>query len=94
MISKRHNCLNADIVEALQCLKALIKQDLMVREVVSLIDEEQDLDFTDEQLANQVSTPSEVVEGSANLIWGAPVPDDSGNDIIKDNGHNTEIELD
>lgn len=66
----------------------------MVREVVSLIDEEQDLDFTDEQLANQVSTPSEVVKGSANLIWGVPVPNDSGDDIIEDNGHDTEIELD
>ena len=49
-ISKRRNRLDADIVEALQCLKSFIAQDLMVRDVVSITDEEQDLDFADEPL--------------------------------------------
>ena len=71
----------------------LIKQDLMVREVVNLIDEEQDPDFTDEQLADQDNTPSEVVEGLVNLIWEVLVPNDGSNDILEDR-HETEIELD
>jgi hypothetical protein len=34
-ISKRRNRLGGDIVEALQCLKSFIHQDLLFREVVS-----------------------------------------------------------
>ena len=48
-ISKQHNCLDADIVEALQCLKSLIHQNLMTRDMVSITEEEHDLDFADEQ---------------------------------------------
>ena len=47
-ISKRRNRLDADIVEALQCLKSFIAQDLMASDMVSITDEEQDLDFADE----------------------------------------------
>ena len=53
-ISKRHNCLDADIVKALQCLKCLIQQDLMVHTVSTLADEEQELNYKDDQPANQV----------------------------------------
>ena len=44
-ISKRHNCLNADIFEALQCIKLLIQQDLMTRVFPTLANEEIALDL-------------------------------------------------
>jgi hypothetical protein len=47
-ISKRRSCLNADIVEALQCLKSLIsREDLVLRSYPSLADEEVTMDNTD-----------------------------------------------
>ena len=75
-ISKRRNRLDADIVEALQCLKSFIAQDLMARDVVSITDEEQDLDFADEQPANQDITTLEVVDTSEDIYWGADRDDD------------------
>ena len=76
-ICKWCNCLNADIVEALQCLKSLLQQDLMVREVSTLANKEQDLDYADDQPINQDNTAMEVVEADNELSWGAPIPDDS-----------------
>ena len=90
-ICKRRNHLDADIVEALQCLKSLIHQDLMVhlmvQDVVSIADEEHDLDFVDEQPANQDSTPIKVVDAGDDFSWGA-VSDD-GDGVAEE----TEIEL-
>jgi hypothetical protein len=43
-ISKRHNHLDADIIEALQCLKSLNNQDLMLRVSPNVADEEKLLD--------------------------------------------------
>ena len=77
-ISKCHNHLNADIIEALQCLKSLIHQDLMARDVASITEEEQDLDFADEQPANQDTTTFEVVDGSEDISWGADLDDGNG----------------
>lgn len=81
-ISKQCNCLDADIIEALQCLKSFIGQDLMVRDVVSIANEEQDLDNVDEQPVNQDSTAIEVVEGGKDLSWGAPVSDDGESILV------------
>ena len=75
-ISKRRNCLDADIVEALQCLKSFIAQDLMASDMVSITDEEQDLDFADEQPANQDITTLEVVDANEEIYWGADRDDD------------------
>ena len=75
-ISKWRNRLDADIVEALQCLKSFIAQDLMARDVVSITDEEQDLDFADEQPANQDITTLKVVDTSEDIYWGADHDDD------------------
>ena len=94
-ICKRHNCLDTDIVEALpwalQCLKSLIHQDLMVhlmvQDVVSIADEEHDLDYVDEQPANQDSTPIKVVDAGDDFSWG--VVSDDGDGVAED----TEIEL-
>lgn len=91
-ISKWRNCLDADIVEALQCLKCLIHQDLMAQDVVSIADEEQDLDLADAQPANQDTTTFEVVDASEDLSWGADC--DEGDGVAEvDNGANTDIEI-
>ena len=60
-ICKRRNRLDSDIVEALQCLKSLIHEDLMVREFATVAEEEEDMDYLDEQHANQDQTTSEAV---------------------------------
>src|SRR5277367_1327550 len=39
-ISKRRNRLKGDIVEALQCLKLLYRNDLIFREVITAVEEE------------------------------------------------------
>jgi hypothetical protein len=90
-ISKWCNQLDANIVEALQCLKELIEQDLILRDIASLGNDEQDLDFEDEQLAYQDSTAVKVVGGTNDMSWGAPMPDD-GNGTLEA-GHNIEIDL-
>lgn len=60
-ISKHCNCLDSDIVEALQSLKSLKSQDLMQRTCTSVADEEVLQDNVDMQLANQEGTTVEVV---------------------------------
>ena len=59
-ICKWRNHLDADIVEALQCLKLLIHQDLMAQDVVTITDEEQELDSADLQPANQDNMTNKV----------------------------------
>jgi len=76
-ICKWRNRLNADIVEALQCLKSIIHQDLMVRDFLSIAEEEAELDYVDEQPSNQDSTPIEVVDADDDVAW--EVTDDGGN---------------
>jgi len=92
-ISKRRNRLNANIVEALQCLRCLIQQDLMVRASPTLADQEQDLDFDDDQAANQDCTPMEVVDAGDDVTWGAPTSDDCKG-VAEAGGHDTDITLD
>ena len=70
-ICKRRNHLDADIIESLQCLKSFILQDLMVQDVVSIAEEEQDLDDADGQLVNQDTTAIDIVDASDELLWGA-----------------------
>jgi hypothetical protein len=89
-ISKRRNRLDADIAEALQCLKSFINQDLMTRDVISIEDEEQDLDYVDEQPVNQDSTLIKVVGAGDDLSWGALGSDDSEG-ILVASGHDTDI---
>jgi hypothetical protein len=91
-ISKRCNRLDADIVEALQCLKCLIQQDLMVQASSTLANEEQDLDYDDDQPANQDSTTMEVVDAGDEVTWGAPISDDCEG-VPEAGGHDTDITL-
>ena len=93
-ICKRRNRLDADIVEALQCLKSLIRQDLMVRDVpgLSLADEELELDHADEQPANQDSTAMEVVDASDDLLSWEGTRDVGDDDTVVEVGDDTEVE--
>src|ERR1700677_1489706 len=88
-ICKRRNRLDADIIEALQCLKSLIRQDLMARDTINIADEEQELDYKDKQPMNQDSTAIEVVNASDDL-WGALSDEGDG---IADAGGITDIDL-
>ena len=72
-ISKHRNRLKGDIVEALQCLKSFIHQDLIFREVVSATQEEQDLDFVDEDPANHEANASDVVCSGEDWSWDSLV---------------------
>ena len=88
-ICKQCNHLDADIVKSLQCLKSFILQDLMVQDVVSIAEEEQDLDDTDGQLVNQDTTAIEVVDVGDNLSWGAAYDDANG--VADVGGNDTDI---
>ncbi|KAJ7794063.1 hypothetical protein B0H14DRAFT_3497387 [Mycena olivaceomarginata] len=59
-ISKRHNRLNPDIVEALQVLKCMIKRDLIFRES-ALVDD----DGTDDLQAKESSNEEQSESGLA-----------------------------
>jgi len=89
-ICKRRNHLNADIVEALQCLKSLIHQDLMVRDILSIADEEAELNHVDKQPANHDSTAIEVVDAGDDLSWEGVSNED---DIADVGGNDMEIDL-
>jgi len=65
-ITKCRNQLQGNIVEALQCLKALIHQDLIFREVPTAMEEEAHLDLNDEEPANQEANAYDVVQEGYN----------------------------
>ena len=68
-ISKRRNRLEGDIVEALQCLKSFIHQDLIFRDVISAAEEEEDLDFVDQDPTNHEASANEVVREAEDWSW-------------------------
>jgi hypothetical protein len=73
-ICKRCNHLGSDIVEALQCLKSFIHQDLMVRNYVTVAEEEVEMDYINEEPANQDKTTSEAVTVRELVDWlGTPL---------------------
>ena len=67
-ISKCQNRL-AGIVEALQCLKSLIHQDLLFCDVVSTSEDEKDLDLTDQDPSNDEADASEVIRDGEDWSW-------------------------
>ena len=90
-ICKQRNCLDADIVESLQCLKSFIHHDLMARDTFSIAEEEQELDNMDGQPVNQDTTAIEVVDADDGSSWG--VVSDDGNGIVEVCGNNTDIDI-
>jgi hypothetical protein len=75
-ITKHRNRLKGDIVEALQCLKCAIREDLLFREPAPSSIVEMELDDDGEDLTDAVGPPSE--EGWGN---GAVERDDDTSDI-------------
>ena len=63
----------------------------MLRDVVSIADEEQDLNYADEQPANQDPTTFDVVDASEELSWGAD--HDDGDGVAEASGSNMVIEI-
>ena len=78
-ITKRHNRLDGDIVEALQFLKSMIHQDLMVRDFLTIAEEENKLDFLDGQPSNQDNIPIDIVDAGEDIYWEG-LSDDDGDD--------------
>ena len=69
-ISKHHNWLKGDIVEALQCLKCMFHNDLIFQKVVSATQEKEDLEDIDLELASGNGRDGkQVVEGFS--TWDA-----------------------
>jgi hypothetical protein len=68
-ISKCRNRLEGNIIEALQCLKSLIHQDLLFHDVVSATQDEEDLDLADQDPANHEANTSEVVCDGDDWSW-------------------------
>ena len=85
-ICKRRNRLDGDIIEALQCLKMLIHQDLMSRGMTTVAEEEAHLDQEDEEQGNADFTMAEVVNG--NNTWLS-----DGEEEVTMDGNETEIDL-
>ena len=89
-ISKRRNRLDADIVEALQCLKSLIpQQDLISKTFPSLAEEEFAMDDADAQRANQGGTSEDVIDDEAEWEFEAIADTDLvDNDADNDDDEN------
>ena len=88
-ICKWHNRLDGDIVEALQCLKMLIHQDLMSRGMTTVAEKEAHLDQEDEERGNHGNadfTMAEVMNG--NNAWLS-----DGEEEVTMDGNETEIDL-
>jgi len=84
-ICKRRNRLDGDIVEALQCLKALLHQDISLAVIPTVADEETSMDDADLQYVNQEGPAREIVEGAEDWTWDQVMQeqsDDDGNDDI------------
>jgi hypothetical protein len=90
-ISKRRNCLDSDIVEALQCLKSLKSQDLMQRAYPSVADEEIQLDDADLQPANQGGSTHDIVDEAEEWTFEAIVEDAGDEDATDDDEVNEVI---
>ena len=68
-ISKCRNQLTGNIVEALQCLKTLIHQDLLFHDVASASQDEKDLDLADQDPTNNEADVSEVIRDGEDWSW-------------------------
>jgi hypothetical protein len=91
-ISKRCNRLDGDIVEALQCLKSLLHQDISLNVIPTVADEETHMDNTDLQHVNQEGPTSEIVEAE-DWTWDEVSQDklDNSDDNLNDNANDDDI---
>jgi hAT family C-terminal dimerisation region len=91
-ISKRRNRLNGDIVEALQCLKSLLHQDISLAVIPTVADEETHMDNADLQDVNQEGPTSEIVEAE-DWTWDEVKQDHSDDNLNDDADDDDIIEL-
>jgi hypothetical protein len=85
-ICKKCNQLNGNIVEALQCLKALLQQDISLRFIPSVASEEMHLDNTNMQTINHQGSASDAVEHAEDWTWDEVGEDPSNGNSNGDNG--------
>jgi len=78
-ISKRRNRLKGDIVEALKCLKCLLHQDLLFRQVTFTAEIERELDEIEDRLDGE-KTYIEVVDNAEAFSWDQLVEDADDDD--------------
>lgn len=77
-ISKRHNRLKGDVVEALQCLKCLYHNELIFHDVLTYAEVEKEMELMEETL-DKVSASFEAQDSAS---WDQViVDDDSDSDI-------------
>jgi hypothetical protein len=81
-ISKCCNRLKGDIVEALQCLKSFIHQDLIFCDTVSAAQEEEDLDLQDQDPANHEANTDEVVHNGEDWSWDKLVEGEDEEELL------------
>lgn len=85
-ICKRRNRLDGDIVEALQCLKSLLHQDISLNVIPTVADEEACMDSADLQHVNQEEPASEIVKRAEDWTWDEVTQssaDDDNDDIVE-----------
>ena len=66
-ISKRRNRLQGDIVEALECIKCLLHQDLLFREVLNMAQMEEELEGI--VIDEEVGAASDAVSKGDEFSW-------------------------
>ena len=76
-ISKHRNRLKGNIVEALQCLKCIYRNDLIFREVITALEEKFDME-TDELL--YLATDIDI-EKNKEFSWDSILDDDDNSDL-------------
>ena len=86
-ITKHRNCLDGDIVEALQCLKSLNSQDLTSTVFSDIAKEEKFLDDADQQPANQEGTVLEAVNNDEDWTLEGVAKDIVDDDNIGDDAN-------
>jgi hypothetical protein len=67
--SKRRDRVKGDIVEALQCLRSSVHQDLSFHDVINAAQEEEQLDMADQEPANREASSSDVVRDGEGWSW-------------------------
>ena len=72
-ISKRHNRLKGDIVEALQCLKCMYHNDLIFQDIIAATEEEEELEDMGLELASETKGNNDAGEG---FTWDKLLVDD------------------
>ena len=77
-ISKRRNRLKGIIVEALQCLKCIYRNDLIFREVITALEEK--LDMEKDELLDSSSEMHAGDEKDKEFSWDSILDDSDGDD--------------